>query len=450
MLPPSKYNEQHNNWTTAKQKKETQIHAEDAAAIRLLIGMKRRTKIPMVYRERIANLMVREAKKRIALLGWDPKNGDALKPYFTKTRIGISVDPKAVYLLYQNNGLRAFIPEGIQKYLDAHKGVIHFKHSPALTQYEQVRVPKQERGKHVWNFTNREAKSYMFREAPWLERHYMNDRKITDGRIYGPAGNLIRGPQKKVGEPAEVKIPVGYANVPQRESSVNWEKFRELKAEKDGAVSEEWKKKQTALLDKLARLNMKWERWRLELDRHKTPDAVAQVMKENNVKDPEKVMKALSDQAERVENELADLDKERPQQEEWDKSRWKEANLEKRPNKITFKKIILWKIVHKDKWFGHKAVKGLHFLDRAMLDAVNQELGTNGRLRRNWYQLDKDMYHSQRNINANEKEFAYPNPDDPKAKFPSLQTNNKEQTSRSYLKSRVVTNYYLDAIYIQI
>lgn len=449
MLPPSKYNEQHNNWTTAKQKKETQIHAEDAAAIRLLMGMKRRTKIPMVYRERIANLMVSEAKKRIALLGWDPKNGDALKPYFTKTRIGIAVDPKAVYLLYQNNGLRAFIPEGIQKYLDAHKGVIHFKHSPALTQYEQVRVPKTERGKHVWNLTNREAKSYMFREAPWLERHYMGDRKITDGRIYGPGGNLIRGPQKKVGEPAEVKIPIGYANVPQRESSVNWEKFRELKAEKDGAVNKEWEKRKNELLDKLEKRNTQYEKWQKALEKNEIHPELARAMKKYNAS-AKSLMEALRKQAERVENELADLDKERPQQSEWDKSRWKEANLKDKSNKITFKKIILWKTVHKDKWFGHKAVKGLHFLDRAMLDAVNQELGRNGKLRKNWYDLDKEMYHTQRNINANEKEFTYPNPDDPKAKFPSLQTNNKSQTSRSYLKSRVVTNYYLDAIYIQI
>lgn len=197
---------------------------------------------------------------------------------------------------------------------------------------------------------------------------------------------------------------------------------------------------------------MKWERWRLELDRHKIPDAVAQVMEKYNTKDPEEVMKALNNQAERVENELADLDKERPQsQSQWDKSRWKEANIKKdKPDKITFKKIILWKTVHKDKWFGHKAVKGLHFLDRAMLDAVNQELGRNGKLRKPWYDLDKEMYHSQKNISANEKEFTYPNPDNPKAQFPSLQTNNKGQTRRTYIRSRVVTNYYLDAIYIQI
>ena len=304
----------------------------------------------------------------------------------------------------------------------------------------------------MWRFTNREAQSYMFREAPWLERHYMGDRKITDGRIYGPAGNLIRGPQKKVGEPAEVKIPVGYANVPHEESHVNWEKFRELKAEKDGAVDEEWKNKKRELLDKLARLNKKWESWKLELDRKKVPDQVAQLMKVRNIKNPNVVLAALKAQAEGVDQELIELDKNKPEttEKEWDKSRWKEANLEKRPNKITFKKIILWKTIHKDKWFGHKAVKGLHFLDRAMLDAVNQELGRNGKLRKNWYDLDKEMYHSQKNISANEKEFAYPNPDNPKAQFPSLQTNNKGQTRRTYIRSRVVTHYYLDAIYIQI
>lgn len=455
MLPPSKYNKQFKNWNTAEQKKKTQIAQEDAAAIRLLVGMKRRTKIPMAYRERIARLMVSEAKKRIALLGWDARNGDALKPYFTKTRIGISVDPKAVFLLYQNNGLREFIPWGIQKYLDAHKGTIHFKHSPALKGYEQVRVPKQERAGHIWGFSNREAKSYMFREALWLEKWYGGDRKITDGRIYGKDGTEIRGPQKKVGEPAEVKVPVGYATVAHREGGVDWEKFRELKAEKDarkkgGAGREEWEKKREELVAKLNKWSDLLEKWDAALDKKTVPDKLRQVSEKKHMP-PQEIMKILKKEADELNQKIIELADSDPESEgQWDKSRWKEANTKGKPDKITFKKIILWRTVHKDKWFGHKAVKGLHFLDRAMLDAVEQELGRNGKLRKNWYALDKEMYRSRKNISANEKEFTYPNPDNPKATFPSLQTNNKGQSRRTYLRSRVVTNYYLDAIYIQI
>lgn len=449
MLPPSEYNKQHNEWTTAKQKKETQIAEEDKAAIRLLLGMKRRTKIPMGYRERIAKLMVSEAKKRIALMGWDPRNGDALKPYFTKTRIGIAVDPKAVYLLYQNNGLREFIPWGIQEYLDTHKGTIRFKHSPSLKKYEQVRVPKKERGANMWRFSNREAQSYTFQEAPWLDKWHMGDRKITDGRIYGKDGTEIRGPQKRVGEPAEVKIPVGYANVAHREGGVDWGKFRELKAEKDGAVNKEWLKKKNELTEKFNRRSKQYEEWRDDLKKNIIPDQLDFARKKTGAT-LNALMGELRRQIDELNQQMVELDKERPQQSEWDKSRWKEADVKGKPSKITFKKIILWRTVHKDKWFGHKAVKGLHFLDRAMLDAAEQELGRNGKLRKNWYRIDKEMYHSQKNISANEKEFTYPNPDDPKSVFPSLRTNDNTQTSRTYLRSRVVTNYYLDAIYIQI
>lgn len=455
MLPPSKYTKQHSEWTTTQQKKKTQIAQEDAAAIRLLTGMKRRTKIPMAYRSRIAHLMVSEAKKQIALLGWDPRNGDALKPYFTKTRIGIAVNPKATYLLYQNNGLREFIPWGIQKYLDAHKGIIYFKHSPALKAYEQVSIPKEDRKTGNWSFSNREVTSYTFCEAPWLEGHYMGDRKITDGRNYNEVGIETRKPKKKVGEPAEVKIPVGYANVPQRESHVNWKKFRELKAEKDametqGEAIEKWEEKRKELVAKSKKLDALWQAWKAGLDKKTVVDSLAQACKKFH-SNPPALMKRLREQVEEIDMELIDLNKNKPESEQkWDKKRWKEANIKSKPDKITFKKIILWKMVHKDKWFGHKAVKGLHFLDRAMLDAVNQELGANGKLRKNWYRLDREMYRSKRSIRANEKEFTYPNPDDPKAVFPSLRSNDKTQTSHTYLRSRVVTNYYLNAIYIQI
>ena len=185
-----------------------------------------------------------------------------------------------------------------------------------------------------------------------------------------------------MGEPAEVKVPVGYATVAHREGGVDWEKFRELKAEKDarkkgGAGREEWEKKREELVAKFNRRDALWEEWNAALDKKTVPDELRRVSEKSH-RTPQEIMKILKKELNELDQKVRELADSEPESEgQWDKSRWKKADTKGKPDKITFKKIILWRTVHKDKWFGHKAVKGLHFLDRAMLDAVEQELGRN-------------------------------------------------------------------------
>ena len=445
------YREWHKNfgsWYEGEQKKKEKQSAEDKAAIKLLLGMKRRTSVPLLSRERMAELMVSEAKKRIGLLGWDPRNGDRLSPYFTKTRIGIAIEPRAIFLLYQNNGLKEFVPWGIQKYLDEHKGKIPFLHQTKLTPYEKVRQRGTE--KIVQNWANRKNGSqYIFKEAPWLPFHYAKQREITNGSKYDKYGNLIQEAYKKVGEPATIHKPVGYALVPSKKARYDWGTVREhgFKAGQGMQETEaykKWSKEHDELAKEYDKQEKRLEEWSkkgadknnaqfrnaIAKTKHTREDILGELRRRLHAQDAKLLQHFYS------------------QPEQYEQYKGKREVI--KAGAVKMHKIILWRSEVKEKWFGHNAVKGLHFLDRAILDVVRRELGPQGK----YGELGKANSASKREAKENAKEFTVPNLNG-KGAAPSIHSRewaerNGQSGTPNYLPSRIVTNYTIPAIYIQI
>ena len=441
-------------WSSGEHKRQEKEQSEDKAGIRLLLKMKRRTKLPDWLRARLAQLMVENAKARIGLLGWDGANADALSPYYTKTRVGIKVDKKAIYLLYQNNGLREFIPQGIQQYLDSHGGKIPFRHQTKLSGYEKHRTNTSARltlgtrsqlNRQRKKDANREGFSYIYREAPWLPKEWTENKHVIIDAGTGPN-------RKKVGEPANVRVPIGYTYVPtsRKVFQVPYKERREMVTDPEKlrkAYAETEEHKQWAKKIKKAEATYKEQSQKYEglLTRAKTDRTLSPAIREN-------MRKTAVDNLKKLNSWWNKLGDEEPDKfsEEADTS-WRHM-LKPAEHPAKMKKIILYQMKHTDHWFGHRRVKGLHFLDKAMLEAVREWYSKRGWLERR-YVIKRDQYQSNSDINANRKEFSFPDPNEPFSRIPAIHSKEfaKEHNEDpvSHLSSRIVIDYRIPAIYIQ-